>query len=203
MDYATLSTPANDQVTSSDSGTGAVTSLDVVALTYAMPAGYSFTITGDTNTPPVVFTLAADANLADTSVLVVPVMVADDIAAGSFVADQINFLMNPAWLPKVHQVGQVWYPLGYPYAVVSSDGTKGVSGSLTVVATSHDMDLACQALFASTNVLKLSLPTGETYYIAWDPAADRQGNLPFSYMDNPDIPPVNTWTCGYVQVAAP
>ena len=115
----------------------------------------------------------------------------------------ICFLMNPAWLPKMHQVGAVWYPLGYPYAAVSSDGTKGVAGTITVVSTSHAMDVTCRALFASTNVLELNLPTGETYYIAWDPSVDRTGNLPFSYMDNPDIPPVNTWTAAYVEVAAP
>jgi hypothetical protein len=51
------------QTTSAASGTGAVTSLSVTALTKPIPAGYTFQIAGDTNSPKIVFTTTAEAGV--------------------------------------------------------------------------------------------------------------------------------------------
>jgi hypothetical protein len=58
------------QATSAASGTGAVTSLAVTALTSSIPAGFTFTIAGDTNTPKIVFTTLAAAGVGATSLSV-------------------------------------------------------------------------------------------------------------------------------------
>jgi hypothetical protein len=115
----------------------------------------------------------------------------------------VNFVMNPDWKPDIKEVGGLFYPLGYPYAVKTTDGTKGIGGTLTIVAVTDEMDDTCQTLFQSTNVLELTMPNGDTYYIVWNPATDRKGSKTFSYMVNNAVPPINTWTADYVQVAAP
>lgn len=74
------------QATSAASGTGAVTSLTVTALTRSIPAGTKFQITGDTNTPKIVFTTTA---FTPTGVTTLPVSasqtVTTTIAAGALV----------------------------------------------------------------------------------------------------------------------
>ena len=49
------------QATSATSGTGTVTTLSVTSLTKPIPAGYTFQIAGDTNSPKIVFTTQAAA----------------------------------------------------------------------------------------------------------------------------------------------
>lgn len=58
------------QATSAASGTGTVTSLSVTALTKPLQVGTTFTITGDTNSPKIVFTVAATAGVGATTVSV-------------------------------------------------------------------------------------------------------------------------------------
>lgn len=64
--YASIGT----QATSAASGTGTVTSLTVTALTAPIPAGYTFQISGDTNTTKIVFTATLGAGVGSTSVAV-------------------------------------------------------------------------------------------------------------------------------------
>lgn len=58
------------QATSAVSGTGAVTSLTVTALTKSIPIGTTFQITGDTNTPKIVFTTTSFAPVGATTIQV-------------------------------------------------------------------------------------------------------------------------------------
>lgn len=58
------------QATSAASGTGTVNTLAVTALTQPIPAGYTFTISGDTNSPKIVFTTTAEAGIGATSLSV-------------------------------------------------------------------------------------------------------------------------------------
>ena len=58
------------QATSAASGTGVVTSLSVTALTKPIPLGTTFMITGDTNSPKIIFTTTAAATPGQTSLAV-------------------------------------------------------------------------------------------------------------------------------------
>jgi hypothetical protein len=69
--------------TNADSGTGSVTSLTVTALGSAIPEGTQFTISGDTNTPPVVFTAAETGLVGAVTLAVEPVTVTTTIAPDS------------------------------------------------------------------------------------------------------------------------
>ncbi len=74
------------QATSAASGTGSVASLSVTALTAPIPAGYTFTITGDTNTPKIVWTTLAEASVGAVTLLVSPSQsVGTTIAAANLV----------------------------------------------------------------------------------------------------------------------
>jgi hypothetical protein len=115
--------------------------------------------------------------------------------------DTITFMMNPNWAPTIEEVGGKWYPFGYGYATISTDGTKGVSGTLTIVTTSDEMEATTKTILQSVNVKELVMPNGVTYYISFDPTSPRKGAQPFSLMVTPT--PINTWTVDYVEVAAP
>lgn len=72
------------QATSAASGTGTVTSLAVTALTAAIPQGFQFTISGDTNSPKIFFTTTAPAQKGTTVLLVTASQsVTTTIAAGT------------------------------------------------------------------------------------------------------------------------
>ena len=74
------------QATSASSGTGVVTSLPVTALTKPMPVGTQFQISGDTNTPKIVFTVTQAAAISATSVQVnASASITTTIAAGTIV----------------------------------------------------------------------------------------------------------------------
>ncbi len=60
------------QATSASSGTGAVATLSVTALTAPIPAGFTFIIAGDTNSPKIVWTTLAEAGVGATSLSVSP-----------------------------------------------------------------------------------------------------------------------------------
>ena len=74
------------QATSAASGTGTVTSLSVTALTAPLSVGYTFQISGDTNTTKIVFTVTAGASIGATVVSVsASQSVSTTIVAASFV----------------------------------------------------------------------------------------------------------------------
>lgn len=74
------------QATSAASGTGAVTSLSVTALTKSIPAGTTFQIAGDTNTTKIVFTTTAFAPINTVTLPVTASQsVTTTIAAGNIV----------------------------------------------------------------------------------------------------------------------
>jgi hypothetical protein len=115
----------------------------------------------------------------------------------------VDFFMATAWKPKIPEIGSLQYELGNDFPIKKTDGTKGIQGSFDMVSTSDDMDATIMTLAASINVLLLTLPNGDEYYIVWDPATPRAGNKPFSSMQAAPYPPINTWTFDYVQVATP
>ena len=79
------------QATSAISGTGSVSSLTVTALTKAIPAGATFTISGDTNSPKIVFTCLTTAGVGATAVNVSPSQsVTTTIAAGAIVPSFVD-----------------------------------------------------------------------------------------------------------------
>ena len=67
--------------TTSGAVDGATSSIPMVALTEAIPIGTNFTITGDTNTPPVVFTAAETGLVGAVTLAVDTVTVTTSIAA--------------------------------------------------------------------------------------------------------------------------
>ena len=74
------------QATSAVSGTGTVTHLTATALTAPIPVGTTFTISGDTNSPKIVFTTTTAAGIGATSIAVsASQSVTTTIAAGSIV----------------------------------------------------------------------------------------------------------------------
>lgn len=74
------------QATSAASGTGTVGSLSVTALTKSIPAGTTFQIAGDTNTPKITFTATAFAESGATEILVsASQSVTTTIAAGNII----------------------------------------------------------------------------------------------------------------------
>jgi hypothetical protein len=115
----------------------------------------------------------------------------------------VDFIMATGWKPKIPEIGSIQYELGNSFPIKKTDGTKGIQGSFDLVSTSDDMDHTIETLAASINVLLLTLPNGDSYYIVWNPATPRSGNKPFSSMAAEGIPPLNTWTFDYVQVATP
>ena len=110
----------------------------------------------------------------------------------------VNFMMDPDWQPAINEPNAgIFYPLGNSFGVKSTDGTKGISGTLTIVTTSDAMEATVMTLLQSTNQLTLTMPNGTSYGIVWDGQA-RKGKKPFSLMT---WQPINTWTCSYIQVA--
>lgn len=72
------------QATSAASGIGTVTQLSVTALTQPIPAGYTFTIAGDTNSPKIVFTTTQYGAIGATTLFVTASQsITTTIAAGA------------------------------------------------------------------------------------------------------------------------
>lgn len=73
------------QASSAASGTGTVTSLTVTDLTTAIPAGTQFEITGDTNTPKIIFTVTETGMVGTTTLAVSAPTIATTIAAAALI----------------------------------------------------------------------------------------------------------------------
>jgi hypothetical protein len=87
--------------TTSGATVGTVTSVAVTALTKAIDAGQQFTIVGDTNVPPVVFTVNETATLGQTLVSVDSVNVATSIAAAGITPVLLDTgIVTPSGLPN-------------------------------------------------------------------------------------------------------
>ena len=93
------------QATSAASGTGTVTELTVAALTQGVPEGMTFTITGDTNTPKIVFTVAATGSEGETTLAVTAPTVTTTIAAADLVPVFVdNGSVKPSGVPNVNDL---------------------------------------------------------------------------------------------------
>ena len=89
------------QATSAASGTGTVTTLAVTDLTASLPAGMTFEIAGDTNSPKIVFTVATTAGIGTDSVAVTAPTITTTIAAGDIVPVFVDTgAAKPAGVPN-------------------------------------------------------------------------------------------------------
>ena len=91
----------NSQSTSAASGTGTVTSLSLTAIDTPLPAGMTFHITGDTNTPKIVFTVTETAGVGAVSVAVSAPTVTTTIAADVLIPVFVDTgVAKPAGVPN-------------------------------------------------------------------------------------------------------
>jgi hypothetical protein len=89
------------QATSAASGTGTPASLPVTDLTAPLPAGFTFTIAGDTNTPKIVFTVTETATEGSDVVAVSSADITITIAAGDLVPVFVdNGSIKPSGVPN-------------------------------------------------------------------------------------------------------
>jgi hypothetical protein len=114
--------------TSAASGTGTIASLTCTALTNPIPEGATFMIDGDTNTPPVIFTMAETAAIGSVTISVVPIAVTTTIAPSGIqpVLVDTGAVTPFGGAPSVDRtagVGTMGYqhsalgPVGNPYGV--------------------------------------------------------------------------------------
>ena len=91
------------QATSAASGIGSVTSLTVTALTKPIPSGFTFQITGDTNTPKITFTTSAASQVGAVAVPVTTdASVTTTIAAAALVPVFVDDgSLTPSGMPNV------------------------------------------------------------------------------------------------------
>ena len=114
----------------------------------------------------------------------------------------VDFIMDGNFQQTVHEVGQLWYPLGLGYATKSSDGSKGLGGILIITTTSDAQNALVRVLMQTNTPLTLTLPNGDSYSIMWDPAMDRKFTQQFSLMaQDGNVPPIGNWTATFVQAA--
>jgi hypothetical protein len=89
------------QATSAASGTGTVTTLTLTATTKPIPANLKFTITGDTNTPAIIFTSASAVPFGTTVMSVTAPTVTTTIAPGVLIPVFVDDgTVSPAGLPN-------------------------------------------------------------------------------------------------------
>jgi len=111
-----------------------------------------------------------------------------------------DFIMEANWEPMIEEIGGKFYPLGNIYATISTDGTKGISGTLTIVSPDDSMDADIMTMLQSVNIKLLTLPNGDGYYIVFDPTSARKGAKDFSLMNTST--PLNVWTVDYLESAS-
>jgi len=109
-----------------------------------------------------------------------------------------TFIMDKDWRPAIEEVGAKHSPLGYPFFVKSTGGTKGVGGSFDIVSDNDTDTATVITILKGTGQLTLTLPNGDSYAITLDPATPRTGSKQFSLML---WFPVMVWTVSYFQVA--
>lgn len=103
----------------------------------------------------------------------------------------VGFVMNGNWQPLIHEVGQVYYPVGYGAATKSTDGSKGVGGTIPIFTSSVAQDAAIRSLIEATDVLCLLTPQRGAFYLMHDPSQDTRSQLPFSW--EATTTPNGTW----------
>lgn len=109
--------------------------------------------------------------------------------------------MNANWQPKFHEVGQVYYPLGNPTPVKSTDGTKGLQGLIPIFTSSVAQEIAVEKLLTTTNVLLFMTPQRGVFYVVAEPSQDRMGAAPPSW-EGTKVPQV-AWTLAVIAAARP
>jgi hypothetical protein len=93
----------------------------------------------------------------------------------------VGFVMNGNWQPMFHEVGQAYYPVGALAASKSTDGYKGLGGTIPIFTSSVAQDAAVRALLQTTNVLCFFTPARGAFYVMHDPQQDTRGSAPFSW----------------------
>jgi hypothetical protein len=95
-----------------------------------------------------------------------------------------QFDMLTDWKPLIHEEDTIYYALGRPFAIKSTAGTKGISGTVEATTLTYPAWLRIRALLESTAVLLLQLPA-EQFYIMLD--GDRTGDVLLSTMARTDF----------------
>jgi hypothetical protein len=113
----------------------------------------------------------------------------------------VGFLMTTNWQPKIKEIGAVYPLLGYPFMVKSTDGTRGLGGTLPIFTSSVSQEQAVEVIIESTDTFFYMTPARGGYYLMTDPATDRQGSVPFPW-EATDVPQ-NAWQVGVYQTTRP
>ena len=102
------------------------------------------------------------------------------------------------WQPNTHEEATVFYPLGRPHGVKSTDGTKGRDGTITLLGTGYPARDAVRALLESTVVMLLQGPHDSVYLIT---NGDRGQNVILSTVDQPYVQ--WSWSVTYIESEIP
>jgi hypothetical protein len=103
----------------------------------------------------------------------------------------VGFAMSANWQPLIHEAGMTYYPLGAKTASKSTDGSKGIGGTIPIFTSSVAQDNLVQALIETTDVLCLLTPARGIFYVMHDPSQDSRGAIPFSW--EATTTPNNQW----------
>lgn len=112
----------------------------------------------------------------------------------------VTFIGNPDYKPLLHSNGAAYYPLDYPYTVLTVDVIRQ-GGTWTMVAIPNSVanDASLKALLMEGVPLTITFPDTSTMVVGIDPATDPIGAVQYSTWIN-DF--VNTWTVKFFEVAA-
>lgn len=115
----------------------------------------------------------------------------------------ITFIGNPDFKPLIHNNGAAYYPLDYPYTVLTVDVARR-GGTWTMVAIDPDTGTSSQAaddalwaMLMENVPLTITFPDGSTMVVGLDPATDPVGTAQYSIWLNNYV---NTWTVKFFEV---
>ncbi len=110
----------------------------------------------------------------------------------------VTFVMQNNWQPEMFENGSVFLPLGNPFYTKSTDGFKGLGGTLEIVSTSAAMDDTVVAILNAEANMTLTLPDGRSFTIMTDPRTPPKAIAKYSTWG---WQYVNVWSIKYLQAA--
>jgi hypothetical protein len=112
----------------------------------------------------------------------------------------VQCLLGSDWQPVIHEELTIYYPIGRDTAVKSTNGTKGIGGTVTLRTSTTAARKALLALLAQTDTLFLQLPE-EAYYITT--SGDRTGTALASTLAGPQGFSQSDVSVPYLEAAKP
>lgn len=94
----------------------------------------------------------------------------------------VQCLLNGDWQPVIHEELTLYYPIGRQTGIKSTDGTKGISGTVDLLTSTVAARHALEALVEQADTLYLQLPV-EGHYITT--SADRAGAVLATTLSGP------------------